>query len=254
MGILRSRLLAREGFDHGSSLRTGGQSAPPFDSLNLGRGLGDDEGAVRANHERMAARAGYRPERLFEVSQVHGTRVREVSEAEEPPGVRAEEADGLLAGPGGLAIGVRTADCVPLLLADPERGVVAAVHAGWRGIEAGIAPLALQSLAARGARPDRMIACIFPHICPRCFEIGEDVATRLVAAAGGEGAVIRREAGRPRADLSAILRLQLLGGGIDPAHVEEVQGCTFEDSSRFFSFRRDGGQTGRHLTVIVSRR
>src|SRR5687767_5607310 len=137
--FLASRLLLDHGFVNGFSLRTGGASDPPFDTLNLGRSVGDDPDRVAENRRRFAAALGYAPDALYEVSQVHGAAVRVIGEDEPPDRIRGDEADALVAPPGARAVGVRVADCIPLLLADPATGAAAAVHAGWRGVEGGIA-------------------------------------------------------------------------------------------------------------------
>ena len=133
---LQSRALS--GFTHGFSLRTGGVSEGGFASLNLARGLGDDEELVAENHRILARDVGYVAGGLFEVSQVHGAHVRVVEASDEVRRVREEQADALVAPPGGVAVAVRTADCVPVLVADPKTGAVAAIHAGWRGRSRGL--------------------------------------------------------------------------------------------------------------------
>ena len=238
--LLKTALLADR--RHGFTLRTGGVSAAPFDTLNLGRGLGDADDAVAENHRRVAEALGY--EVLYEQSQVHGTRIREVRADEDHVAVRQEEGDALIATEPGVAVGVRVADCAPVLLA--SAAVVAAVHAGWRGVEAGIVAKVIARMQQLGATGIR--AAIGPHIRSDAFEVGEDVAERLRAAMPGEGdPVILREP-RPHVDLTRILRAQLAAAGVD--EVEDVGGCTLSEPERFFSYRRDG-ETGRHLAVIV---
>lgn len=249
--VVQSALLLDRGFAHGFSLRTGGVSEAPFDSLNLGRNVGDDPDRVRVNHARFASAVGFEAGALFEVSQVHGRRVREVVAGEAVAQVRREEADGLYAR-GGAAIGVRVADCVPVLMADPRTGLAAAVHSGWRGTEADIVGEALSRLVAAGARAADVCVAIGPHIRRGAFEVGDDVADRLAAAATGED-VVDRTRPRPHVDLGAILRRQLARAGVAPERVDDVGGCTHRDRDRFFSYRRDGVRSGRHLAVIVSR-
>jgi YfiH family protein len=251
--FLASRLLLDHGFANGFSLRTGGASDPPFDSLNLGRSVGDDPERVAENRRRFAAAVGYAEHDLYEVSQVHGRTVRVIGAEEPPHRIRSEEADALVATSGGRALAVRVADCIPLLLADPETGAAAAVHAGWRGVEAAIATVALDAMRRIGARSETVLAAIGPHIRVGAFEVGEDVAVRLAGVGPGEEVVVRgRE--RPHVDLSAILRHQLQRAGVAGERIDDVGGCTFAERERFFSFRRDGQRSGRHLGVVVSRR
>ena len=252
--LLKSRLLEGLGVRHGFNLRTGGAStARPYATFNLGRAVGDDPEHVRENHRRFAAGVGYREQALFETSQVHGAQVVTLTGAEAQPEVRGREADALVAAPGGHAIGVRIADCAPLLVFDTESGAVAALHAGWRGTVGGVVASGVQALLARGAgRSGALAVAIFPHIRRCCFEVGDDVAAELVAASP-DAEVVDRSRGKPRVDLTAILVAQLAALGVPRERVDDVAGCTRCEAQRFFSFRRDGKQSGRHLAAIVSR-
>jgi YfiH family protein len=252
MVVLRSKLLDAHGFAHGFSLRTGGVSAPPFDSLNLARTVGDDLEAVLENYRRFARAVGFMPDTLFEVSQVHGASVRVVGEGETPERVRETQADALVALAGRGAIGVRVADCTPILIADRRTRAVAAVHAGWRGTVRGVVGEAVRVLtSASGARVEDLVAAIGPHIRVGSFEVGEDVAAEIAAAAPGRD-VIRRGDPRPFADLTAVVRAQLEQLGISEGRVDDVGGCTYAEPDRFFSFRRDGQRSGRHVAAIVA--
>jgi YfiH family protein len=251
---LRSTLLQDAGFVHGFSTRTGGSSQGPFASLNLGRAVGDDSVNVEENHRRLAAAVGYAAPALFETSQVHGARVRVVGAAERPADVRGEQADALAAREAGVTVGVRVADCLPLLLGCAETGAVAAVHCGWRGVAAGVVGRAVDALRGLGARPGALVAAIGPHIRACCFEVGDEVVDALAAAAGGvHGVAGRSAAGRPLVALAAVVRAQLAAAGALPARVDDVPGCTRCDPARFYSFRRDGARSGRHLAAISVR-
>lgn len=253
--LLRSGLFDRHGFRHGFTLRTGGCSAPPFATLNLARHVGDDPVAVQSNHVRVAGWVGFPPDRLFEVSQVHGSDVEVASADGSPDELRAREADAIvgLAGVRPVAVGVRVADCIPLLLADPRTGAVAAVHAGWRGVVARVVEAAIDALE-REAGTDRadVLAVVGPHIRADAFEVGEDVAARIAGEAHG-AAVVRHGHDKPRVDLAAVVVAQLSHLGIAPERIDDVGGCTFQEADRFFSYRRDGSRSGRHLGVIVAR-
>jgi YfiH family protein len=252
---LRSSLLLEHGFRHGFSPRAGGVSAAPYASCNLGRGVGDHPESVAENHRRFADAVGYAPAGLFELSQVHGRDVLRVKVGADPVSLRAESGDGLV-GADGVVVGVRTADCVPVLVADPETRSVAALHAGWRGTALGVVPSGLEALiATSGAPASRLVAAVFPHIGPCCFEVSEDVAQTLAAACPQLTAaevVQRRPAEKPHVDLAAILRAQLMAAGLPSAQIDVVAGCTRCEAERFFSFRRDGKASGRHLTAIVA--
>jgi YfiH family protein len=162
--------------------------------------------------------------RIFQVSQVHGAR------AIVAPCERTEEADAIIATEPEMAVGVRVADCVPILLADSKTGAVAAVHAGWRGVVSGVIASAMKLHAFD-------LAAIGPCIGPCCFEIGDDVIGKLAPH-------VRDRHG----DLRAAVRAQLPN-----IEVDDVGGCTKCDATRFFSHRRDGDLSGRHLAVIATR-
>ena len=245
--LLRSGALAEAGFAHGFSLRTGGVSEGPFASLNLGRGLGDPLENVEANHRRFAEAIGYVPGSLFEQSQVHGDRVREILAGEDPAIVRQEEGDALVARRAGTAIGIRVADCTPVLIAHPPSGDVGAAHAGWRGVEQRIVTATIEALAHP---PSELVVAVGPHIRGDRFEVGDDVAERLAAVAGEGPSVVDRSRPKPHVDLTEILRRELTGLGV--TRIDDVGGCTFADPERFFSYRRDR-ETGRHLAAIVAR-
>jgi polyphenol oxidase len=250
---LRSRLLDRHGFRHGFSLRTGGVSEAPFASLNLARGVGDDPAHVAENHARLARDIGYDGARLYELSQVHGAHVERVSAALAPEALRARQGDALVCALPGAAIGVRVADCAAILVAHPQSGAVAAVHAGWRGVVEGAIGAALSALCHDAeARPEQLLAAVFPHIGVDAFELGEDVAQQIAASATEDALVIQRGPGKPHADLGRAIVVQLARAGLAAENIERLPGCTFREPERFFSYRRDGAASGRHLAVIVS--
>lgn len=252
--FLQSELLAGADVLHGFSLRGGGVSAPPFDSLNLGRAVGDDPEAVAENHRRLARAVGYDVERLVEVDQVHGADGVVVDGDEAPTAFRGRRADALVARPhSAVAVAVRTADCVPVLMAHPESGAVAAVHVGWRGAVAGVLPRAVDRLVdvAGASSAEELLVAIGPHIHLDAFEVGEDVASKLAGVAPG-AVVVRRSDPRPHADLGGVCRAQLRARGLEDGAIEQVGGCTFADPTHCFSHRRDGGRSGRHLAVVVA--
>jgi hypothetical protein len=144
---------------------------------------------------------------------------------------------------------------VPVLIADRTSGAVAALHAGWRGTVAGIVPAGLAALRALSGSQPKFLAAIGPHISLAAFEVSEDVAAELARACPDPAVtVIERTRGpRPHVSLARILRAQLCEGGLADEEIEEVAGCTVSDPERFFSFRRDGQTSGRHLAAIVPR-
>ena len=144
------------------------------------------------------------------------------------------------------AVGVRVADCVPLLLADSHSGDVAAVHAGWRGIVAEVVPTALRALAGKA-----VIAAIGPCIGPCCFEVDRDVAAQIARAAT-DRAIVRVLGDKAYVDLRMAVRAQLLAGGVTAERIEDVPGCTKHEPALFHSYRRDGASSGRMLAAIVA--
>lgn len=192
--------------------RRGGVSEGPYASLNLGLWTDDDAGRIRDNRERVRAAAG--ASRLAQGRQVHGTRV--VVDAE---GI--EEADGQVISGRGVAAVVLVADCLPVALAGPER--VGVVHAGWRGLAAGVLEAGVEATGA-------VCAAIGPGIGPCCYEVGDDVR----AVFGTSERTL---------DLKAIARGRLEAAGVREIH--DCGLCTSCDAERFFSHRRDRGVTGR---------
>lgn len=241
--FLRARVL--DGVIHGFATRRGGVSRGVFASLNLGRQTGDDEEDVAENHRRLASAAGFELARLATPGrQVHAaTVVRAAS-----PASAAGECDAVIAGVPGLTAGVRTADCVPVLLWHPASGRVAAVHAGWRGVAASILPAAV---AAMEAPPAQLRAAIGPSIGLCCYEV-DDATAAAIRASAPHATTEPTRAGHARIDLAAGVRGQLLASGLASGLVERVGGCTACDAARWFSHRRDHGVTGRHLSFIVA--
>lgn len=250
--ILRSPLLTAAGFAHGFSTRLGGVSVGPYASMNLGWSVGDDPRAVEENHLLLAQAIGHERGSLRLATQVHGARVLDTDSVtrdrkSEPPG---SGHDALITRVAGAAVGVRTADCVPILVGDPATGAVAAIHAGWRGVVAGIVDSAIEALAPERESRKRLVAAIGPHIRVDRFEVGDDVAQQIAKAS--HASVVVARAPRPHVDLARALRIQLERAGLDPAKIDDVGGCTLAEPERFHSHRRDGERSGRMLSVIVA--
>lgn len=252
MPVLRSARLAALGFRHGFSTRAGGVSPPPFETLDFA--LLRDPELLRENVRRLGLAIGFEPGALHQARQVHG---REVLVADgHPAEMASREADAVVAAPGsGHAVAVRVADCVPVLLADPETGWVGAAHAGWKGVEARVLGATLEAMG--GARP-AMVAAIGPCIGPCCFEVGEDVAERIAAVSAPSVVARRTDAGKAFVDLRAAARAQLRALGLADEAIEDVpgtgsEGCTRCDGARFYSYRRDGDASGRLVGVVVAR-
>jgi YfiH family protein len=251
--FVTSRLLSAAGIAHGFSLRTGGVSIGPFSSLNLGVSVGDAKEAVRENHDRLREAAGLRGG-VATAHQVHGDRVVDarLQEIFAPTGPQQdpldETADALVS-LGDEAVGVRVADCVPILLA--ADGAVAAVHSGWRGTRLKIAARAVRALQhAAGADPALILAAIGPCIGRCCYEVSPDLASAFRAQFGPEAADDPARSVRPHLDLRSCVEQALAQAGVPATRIEQVEGCTSCDTGSFFSHRRDKGRTGRHLAFI----
>ncbi len=253
---LESPLLAAAGFRHAFFTRHGGVSEGPFASLNFSSALGDAPEKVAENLTRAARALGVDPARVYFLDQVHGAQVHVLTDGDDRATLLSTQGDALIAADPQVACGVRTADCVPVLLACESSGQVGAAHAGWRGAVAGIVPETVRALRTQGARGP-LIAAIGPHISLQAFEVSEDVAAQIQAAAPGaalvERTLIDRSLGpRPHANLRELVRAQLLELGVE--HIDDVPGCTVGAPELFFSYRRDGKVGGRHLSAIVPQR
>jgi len=216
-----------------ATTRAGGASEPPYASLNLGLSTDDRPAAVAENRRRVLAALGFAPDRLATAGQVHGTRVTHVA----APGLH-RDTDGLATTEPGLALAVSGADCLPLLYC--AGGAVAAAHAGWRGVVAGMPRAALDTtLALAGAGADAARVWIGPGIGPCCFRVGDDVAAQFPTAA------VERRADGAHVDLAAAVRLELEAAGVPAAAITGPPACTSCAADRCFSHRRDRGITGR---------
>jgi len=229
------------------STREGGRSAGPFASMNLGVAVGDEPARVAANRAEFAAACGATP--VF-LRQVHGTRVVRIGAADAAPGASVHEADASVATEPGVACTVQVADCLPVLLAAPGGRGVAAAHAGWRGLSAGVLEATVAALcAAAPCRPEELDAWLGVCIGPRAFEVGPDVLEAFGATPAGRGTVRFRPAnpGKWLADLAGLAQDRLAAAGV--ARVSAASGCAVEDASRFFSYRRDR-VTGRMAAAV----
>ncbi|MFG2024394.1 peptidoglycan editing factor PgeF [Streptomyces sp. NPDC048825] len=217
--------------------RWGGVSAVPYEELNLGGAVGDDPDAVRTNRELAAKSLGLDPARVVWMNQVHGP---EVAVVDEPWGDRpVPEVDAVVTTRRSLALAVLTADCTPVLLADPVAEVVAAAHAGRPGMVAGVVPAAVSAMVELGAEPGRIVARTGPAVCGRCYEVPE--AMRAEVAAVEPAAYAETSWGTPAVDVTAGVHAQLERLGVRDWEQSPV--CTLE-SGDHFSYRRDR-TTGR---------
>jgi len=175
--------------------------------------------------------------------------VIDAERAAEPETVARAHADAMATDLAGLALGIYSADCIPILLADPETGAFAAAHAGWRGTVAGIARAVVHTLVRRfGSQPARLRVAMGPSIGPCCFEVGDEVAARF---SGRFVQAAESPRGRPTVDLRAANRALLEEAGVPTLNIDGAPPCTACDPARFYSFRRDGRETGQHVAFIM---
>jgi YfiH family protein len=246
--------LRADGIAHGFFMRTGGVSEGIYASLNCGRGSADELGRVEENRARVAAKLGTEPAMLTGPKQVHSARALIIT-APWKPG-EAPEADAVVTNVRGLAISVLTADCAPILLADPEAGVIAAAHAGWRGAKAGITDSAIEAMVSLGARPERISAAIGPSISQAAYEVSPEFKAAFLADGGANERYFAQGAsGRPHFNLPAYVRERLLNMGV--ASVQDIGACTYKNESVLFSYRRSVHRSeagyGRQISVIILR-
>jgi YfiH family protein len=221
--------------------RRGGASSGDFDSFNLGDHVGDSPAAVATNRARLARRLGLPASDVVWMDQVHGTRIARVTRATGGP---VPATDGLVTDRPGLALAVLTADCVPVLAADEQAGVIGAVHAGRVGAVGGIVPSLIGAMRSLGARPDRITVLLGPAAAGRHYELPDDLADEVEAALPGSRT--RTAAGTAGVDLRVGITRQLAGLGV--TRVDSDPRCTIADET-LFSYRRQG-RTGRQASVI----
>jgi polyphenol oxidase len=240
ISILTPQWPAPAGVQAVFTLRSGGASRPPYDSLNVGLHVGDSADAVRENRARIRKALGLPAEPTW-LKQVHGIRVLELRKGEPVSGT----ADAVLTRCSRQVCAIQVADCLPILIAARDGSAVAAVHGGWRGLAAGAIEGALAKLAID---PRQLIAWLGPAIGPHHFEVGDEVRDAFIAEVDrASSAFTPNERGRWQCDLPRLARLRLAAAGV--SSVFGGNWCTYSDPIHFFSYRRDG-QCGRMAALI----
>jgi purine-nucleoside/S-methyl-5'-thioadenosine phosphorylase / adenosine deaminase len=247
---------------HGFFTRQGGVSAGPYATLNCSLSGADRRDAVLENRARAARAIGADPDRVLGLTQVHGTAVVRVAEPW-PVGLGVglgvgglgPAADAMVTDRPGLALGIVTADCAPVLLADIEAGVIGAAHAGWRGAAAGILEATVAAMQALGALVGRIHAAIGPSIRQPSYEVGPDVRDAVLRHDAGNGRFFApgRRDGHWQFDLPGYCAGRLAAAGL--AGVAAIEADTAADARRFFSHRRrtlaGGGPIGHQISLIM---
>ncbi len=245
--VIRAAALA--GIPHGFLGRLGGVSGGILAGLNTGWGSGDERDLIVENRRRAVDEV-MPGARLVTVHQVHSANV---VEAGNWPDDNRPSADALVADRPGTLLGILTADCAPILLADRDAGVIGAAHAGWRGAVAGVAANTIATMEKLGARRDRIAAAVGPCIAQRNYEVDNTFAERLIAAApDNERFFTDGPAGKPHFDLESFVVASLAASGI--TRIEALGLDTYAEPARFFSFRRathlGEPDYGRQLSLI----
>lgn len=251
---IEAESLARlPGIRHGFFTRVGGTSQSIYASLNCGTGSADDPGCVAENRLRIARHLRAHNPDVVTLYQVHGATALAVSAF--VGGADRPKADAVVASMPGLAVGVLTADCAPVLFADAQALVVAAVHAGWRGAAAGIVEAAVAEMERQGANRNRIRAAIGPTINQTSYEVGPEFETQLLDGCPNNAKFFARYDSDERAhfDLPGFVESRLVSAGI--AEIERRCPCTYANESLFYSFRRSQhraeGDYGRQISAIV---
>jgi len=222
-----------------------------MDSLNLGNPTGcavqDNTDRIQQNYQLLQSAILPTPRDRCFVHQIHGGIV---ANADSPTFENGQQADALLTTDTKKILAIRTADCVPILLSDASGKIVAAVHAGWRGVIANIIP---NTISQMHQPADRLLAAIGPCIGFDAFEVGPEVLDHFLTAFGDAAPIRRADNGKGHVDLSQACCLQLLRAGIPQSQIDQTDRCTFRDGNEFFSHRRDNGVTGRMAALIGPR-
>lgn len=251
---LATENLAVPGIRHGFFTRAGGVSTGIYASLNCGPGSGDSAEAVAENRLRVARHLGANADQLMTPWQVHGSVALPIAEPW-PDAATRPRADALVTASPGLVVGVLTADCAPVLFADPVARVVAAAHAGWKGALGGIIESTIVEMERLGADRRRILAAIGPCIGPQAYEVGPEFKTAFLSADTQFGSYFTPGAGdKSWFDLPGFVASRLHHAGI--AAASDLGACTYSDESRFFSFRRvthrKEADYGRQIAAIVA--
>ncbi|SNB47760.1 peptidoglycan editing factor PgeF [Geobacter sp. DSM 9736] len=254
---LEPALFAAAGIStQGFTTRHEGVSRPPYNSLNLGTNTNDSPHNVKGNRSLLARSFGATLDRLVTVSQVHGTDLL-VIDSPNPDFAHFQklECDGIVTNQPGVMIGICVADCFPLLLLDPKKGVAAALHAGWKGTAHGIAGKGVGAMAEIfGSRPADILAAVGPGIGSCCYEVDEPVREAF-GKSGLSWEMITNAAGDKKwsLDLEEANRQLLLRSGVRESNIETSGMCVSCTPDLFFSYRRDKGDTGRQMGFIMLR-
>jgi polyphenol oxidase len=253
MKLCASSLSAIDGVRHGFFTRLGGVSGGLYASLNCGPGSCDEAANVVENRARVAEILGAKPDRLLSVSQQHSA---DAITAKKPwDAAKLPEADAIVTSTPGLAIGILTADCAPVLFADGEARVIGAAHAGWRGALSGIIEATVEAMQKLGAAPERITAVIGPAISQKAYEVGAEYVECFLAEEPESEAFFMNDegSGEPHFDLPGYVGERLARAGVGT--IADLGLCTYCEETRLFSYRRSQHRGeddyGRQISAIL---
>lgn len=244
------------GLTAGFSMRTGGVSMPPRDTLNLALHVGDDDKAVLENRSKLMAKIGFTLDAFTCAEQVHENHVKIVGLSDRGKGSRHREeaivgTDGLLTQEKDVCLVSFYADCVPLYFYEPERKIIGLAHAGWRGTVSQIGKEMVRKMVEElDADPSCILAAIGPSIGSCCYEIDSRIASQFEQLFPKHQVIQPNSRGRYMLDLKESNRQIMIKAGILPENISVTRYCTGCDTSRFYSFRMEQGQTGRMASWI----
>jgi len=245
-------IFAGTGLVHGLYSRLGGVSPAPWSSLNQGGTVGDDRAHVVENRRRIFAAVDRPVETIFDAWQVHGTNAIAATQPR-PLDAPHQKADIILTDQAHLTLFMRFADCVPVLLYDPGRKVIALVHAGWKGTLAKAASAAVNAMHAQyGSDPADILAGIGPSICCSCYQVGTEVVDQArLSFNGSADNILMKNDERYHLDLWAANRLALLESGLKEERIQTSGLCTAENTNLWYSHRAENGKTGRFGALLA---
>lgn len=242
------------GIMQGFTTRIGGTSQPPYNELNLSLSVGDDPAAVEANRRRLWVECDVTAKQVALAEQVHGSVVAVVTEG----GAVAPGVDALITNVPDVMLMLLFADCVPVYIVDPVKKAIALVHAGWRGIVAGVTVAAVEALRKNfGCQPGSCVAAIGPCIGAESYEVGSDIAQHFRRLDSSRSSLIllpkNEFAGTFAVNLRQVAFAQLLNAGLRAEYISSSTEDTFRNQRDFYSYRRDGAATGRMAGFLALR-
>lgn len=248
---IASPLFPDKEVNHAFLSRIGGVSKPPFNSLNFDNRDTDTNENIEKNRDKLSKTLDVPVKNLVLVNQVHGSKVLVIKDSN-PAGQPVVEADAIITNIAQVPIGIMTADCLPVLIYDPVKKAVAAVHAGWKGSAGGVSIEAINAMRLQyGSDPKDMVAALGPYIGPCCYSVRENVVDEFKNRFGSYTGYIQKFKDEIRLDIGLANIEQLTGSGIPKANISFEPVCTSCNNALFFSYRKDGGRTGRQLSYIM---